>query len=136
MRKKIEALQERKGQLRLGGGEERIKKQHAKGKLSARERLSLLFEPGTFQESQLFLRHRTARFGMINKEFPGEGVVTGVGIVDGRPIYAASQDFTVAGGSVGEATAQKISEVMDRALKTGDPFIFINDSGGARIQEG
>ncbi len=132
----IKVLREKRTQIYKGGGEERIAKQHEMGKLTARERLALLFDPDTFQESYLFMKHRCTHFGMEKKELPGEGVVVGHGMVDGRPVYVASQDFTVAGGSVGEGTAKKIHEVMDGALKTGDPFIFINDSGGARIQEG
>ncbi len=133
---RIDDLLQRRERLYLGGGEQRIAKQHAAGKLTARERLALLLDEDTFQETHLFIRHRCHRFGMLEKEFPGEGVVTGSGLVDGRPVYVASQDFTVAGGAVGEATARKIQAIMDDALKTGDPFIFINDSGGARIQEG
>lgn len=133
---KIEELRKKRAALYLGGGEERIRKHHESGKYTARERLAMLLEPNTFQETHLFMKHRCTHFGLADKEFPAEGVVTGHGIVDGRPVYVASQDFTVAGGSVGEATARKICEVMDGALKTGDPFIFINDSGGARIQEG
>ncbi len=134
--KQIEELRERKRVLYLGGGEKRIAKQHAKGKMTARERLAKLYDPDTFQETHPFTRHRCTLFGMQDKELPGEGVVTGYGLVDGRPVYAASQDFTVAGGAVGEATAQKILKLQDDAMKTGDPIIFINDSGGARIQEG
>ena len=133
---RIEQLRRTRRRLYQGGGEQRLAAQHDKGKLTARERLALLFEDDTFQESHLFMRHRCTRFGLAGTEFPGEGVVTGYGLVDGRPVYAASQDFTVAGGAVGEATARKICEVQDQALKTGDPFVFINDSGGARIQEG
>ncbi len=133
---KIKALKEKRAKLYLGGGAKRIEKQHQLGKYTARERLALLFDPDTFQESHLFMKHRCTQFGLEGKEMPGEGVVTGHGYVDGRPVYAVSQDFTVAGGSVGEASAKKVCDVMDSALKTGDPFIFINDSGGARIQEG
>jgi methylmalonyl-CoA carboxyltransferase large subunit len=133
---KIDRLRKKRGKLLKGGGDKGIAKQHELGKLTARERLALLFDENTFQESQLFMKHRCTSFGMADKEFPGEGVITGYGIVDGRPVYAASQDFTVAGGSVGEATGKKIQEIMDAALKTGDPFVMINDSGGARIQEG
>ena len=136
MTSKIDRLIERREALYKGGGEERIEKQHAAGKLTARERLALLLDENTFQETHLFMRHRCTHFGLGDKEFPGEGVVTGSGLLDGRPVYVASQDFTVAGGAVGEATARKIQAIMDDALKTGDPFIFINDSGGARIQEG
>ncbi len=131
----IRALREKRAKLYLGGGQKRIEKQHAAGKLTARERLALFFEEDTFQESHLFIKHRCTNFDLAGKEMPGEGVVTGYGAVGDRPVYAVSQDFTVAGGSVGEAHAQKIVEVMDSALKTGDPFVFINDSGGARIQE-
>jgi len=133
---KIDRLRKKRAALVLGGGEKRIAKQHELGKLTARERLDLLFDENSFRESLLFIKHRCAHFGVADKEFPGEGVVTGIGIVDGRPVYAASQDFTVAGGSVGEMTGKKIQEAMDAALKTGDPFVMINDSGGARIQEG
>ena len=133
---KIDELRRKKGLLYQGGGPARIAKQHAAGKRTARERLAQLFDPDTFQETHLFMKHRCADFGMAGKELPGEGVVTGYGLVNGRPVYVASQDFTVAGGAVGEATARKISDLQDDALKTGDPFIFINDSGGARIQEG
>ncbi|MBN1296470.1 acyl-CoA carboxylase subunit beta [bacterium] len=133
---KIEQLRKIKQRLYLGGGIDRIEKQHAAGKLTARERLAFLYDEDSFQESNLFMRHRCSHFDMHEKEMPGEGVVTGVGMISGRPVYTASQDFTVAGGSVGEANAQKIHQVMDDALKTGDPFVFINDSGGARIQEG
>ncbi len=133
---RIEELRRRKAHLYQGGGTERIAKQHGAGKRTARERLAQLFDPDTFQETHLFMKHRCTDFGLQGKELPGEGVVTGVGLVDGRPVYAASQDFTVAGGAVGEATAAKISRLQDDAMKTGDPLIFINDSGGARIQEG
>ncbi|MBU1676837.1 acyl-CoA carboxylase subunit beta, partial [bacterium] len=133
---RIEKLLDERERLYLGGGEVRIEKQHAAGKLTARERLALLLDTDTFQETHLFMKHRCTHFGLADMDFPGEGVVTGCGLVDGRPIYVASQDFTVAGGAVGEATARKIQAVMNDALKTGDPFVFINDSGGARIQEG
>ncbi len=133
---KIDELLARRERLYKGGGDERIAKHHAQGKHTARERLGMLLDEDTFQETHLFMKHRCTNFGMAEKEFPGEGVVTGSGLMDERPVYVASQDFTVAGGAVGEATARKIHGVMDDALKTGDPFIFINDSGGARIQEG
>ncbi len=135
-RELIAQLRARRAELEQGGGAERIEKQHAAGKRTARERLAMLFEPNSMQEQHLFAGHRCHDFGMEGARLAGDGVVTGVGLVDGRPVYAASQDFTVAGGSVGEAHARKITEVMDAALKTGDPFVFINDSGGARIQEG
>ncbi|HOX25127.1 MAG TPA: carboxyl transferase domain-containing protein [Candidatus Krumholzibacteria bacterium] len=133
---KIDRLLREKERLGQGGGAKRIVQQHEKGKLTARERLALLFDGDTFREMHLFMKHRCSHFGLENQEFPGEGVVTGHGLVDGRPLYAASQDFTVAGGAVGEATARKICEIQDQALATGNPFVFINDSGGARIQEG
>ncbi len=133
---RIEDLRRRKAHLYQGGGAKRIAKQHAAGKRTARERLGQLYDPDTFQETHPFMSHRCTDFGMQGKDLPGEGVITGYGLVDGRPIYAVSQDFTVAGGAVGEATARKISDLQDDAMKTGDPIIFINDSGGARIQEG
>ncbi|MCP4574247.1 MAG: acyl-CoA carboxylase subunit beta [bacterium] len=133
---KIDALRRKKARLYQGGGEARIAKQHAAGKRTARERLGGFYDPDTFHETHLFMKHRCTAFGMEGKELPGEGVVTGYGLVGGRPVYAASQDFTVAGGAVGEATARKIADLMDDAMKTGDPIVFINDSGGARIQEG
>jgi methylmalonyl-CoA carboxyltransferase large subunit len=133
---KINELQKLKSALYQGGGKDRIEKQHAKGKLTARERLGLLFEPESFQESLLFMdRNHTSKPGQPAK-MPSEGVVTGFGLVDQKPVYAVSQDFTVAGGSVGEAHAKKVRNVMANALKTGDPIVIINDSGGARIQEG
>jgi len=134
--KRIEELRKKKERLYQGGGPERIAKQHAAGKRTARERLAQLFDEDTFQETHPFMKHRCTDFGMAGKDLPGEGVVTGYGLVDGRPVYVASQDFTVAGGAVGEATARKISDLQDDSMKTGDPMVFINDSGGARIQEG
>lgn len=133
---KLKELQEKKAELYKGGGEARIKKQHDAGKLTARERLAYLFDPNSFQESYLFMKHRCQHFGLSKKEMPGEGVVVGCGLVNNRSICAVSQDFTVAAGSVGEAGAKKVQEIMDSALKTGNPIVFINDSGGARIQEG
>jgi len=132
----IDDLRRRKAELYLGGGSERIARQHAAGKRTARERLGQLYDQDSFQETHPFMTHRCVDFGMQGRQLPGEGVVTGYGLVDGRPVYAVSQDFTVAGGAVGEATARKISDLQDDAMKTGDPIIFINDSGGARIQEG
>jgi len=134
--KKIEQLRQRRGELYKGGGDKRIARQHEAGKLTARERLALLFEPDTFHESHLFIKHNCSHFGMKGKPMPAEGVVTGFGVAGDRPVYAVSQDFTVAGGSAGAVHCRKIVEVMQAALKTGDPFVFINDSGGARIQEG
>ncbi len=129
-------LREERARLYLGGGPERLAKQHAAGKLSARERLALLYDPNTFQEWNLYVRHRSDHPELAGRELPGEGVVTGVGTVAGRHLYAASQDFTVAGGSIGEAGARKICDLMDGALRTGHPFLFVNDGAGARIQEG
>ncbi len=125
-----------KDQLRKGGGDKAIEKQHAKGKMTARERLALLFDEGSFVETDLFVKHRCTNFGMEKKETPGEGVVTGYGTVNGRLIYAAAQDFTVMGGALGEMHAAKIVKAMESALKVGCPMVCINDSGGARIQEG
>ncbi|MGA2434535.1 MAG: acyl-CoA carboxylase subunit beta [Bryobacteraceae bacterium] len=122
--------------LRQGGGEERIRKQHAEKKLTARERLDVLLDKRSFQEIGLFAEHRATLFGMAGKEAPADGVVTGTGRVDGRVVQVASQDFTVAGGSAGEVHCNKIVEMMKVSLKTGTPFVFINDSGGARVQEG
>ncbi|MCB1183973.1 acyl-CoA carboxylase subunit beta [bacterium] len=133
---RIQDLRDRKARLYRGGGAERIAKQHAAGKRTARERLAQLYDQDTFSETHPFMQHRCTDFGMAGKDLPGEGVVTGYGLVDGRPLYAVSQDFTVAGGAVGEATARKIADLQDDAMKTGDPIVFINDSGGARIQEG
>ncbi len=133
---KVKALAEKKARLQAGGGKKRIDKQHESGKLTARERIAYLCEPETFQELFLFAQHRNTRFGMEGQELPADGVVTGIGAVEGRPVYIGSQDFTVSGGSVGEMHADKICKTMEMALKTGNPFVMINDSGGARIQEG
>ena len=133
---KINDLSDRKREIELGGGDDRIEKQHAKGKLTARERIDLLVDKGTFVELNPFIEHRTVDFGMDTQKGPGEGVVTGYGKVNGRAIYLFSQDFTVFGGALGEMHAMKIANVMDLAAKNGAPFIGLNDSGGARIQEG
>ncbi|MBU0904209.1 MAG: methylmalonyl-CoA carboxyltransferase [Firmicutes bacterium] len=133
---KISELYDRKREIELGGGDERIERQHAKGKLTARERIDLLVDQGTFVELNPFIEHRTVDFGMDKQKGPGEGVVTGYGKVNGRSIYLFSQDFTVFGGALGEMHAMKIANVMDLAAKNGAPFIGLNDSGGARIQEG
>ncbi len=132
----IEDLRKKKAQLREGGGPDRIAKQHEAGKLTARERIDGLLDTGSFEEVGLFAQHRQTFFGMAGKEVPADGVVTGAGSIDGRPVHLASQDFTVLGGSAGEVHSLKVAEVMERALKNGTPFIFINDSGGARVQEG
>jgi acetyl-CoA carboxylase carboxyltransferase component len=133
---KLKDLEARKAKAEAMGGEAGIKKQHEAGKLTARERIELLFDPGTFQELDLFVRHRGGSFDMANTEIPAEGVITGFGKVDGRTVFAYSQDFTSRAGTLGEMHAKKICKVMDAALKTGAPLVGINDSGGARIQEG
>src|SRR5438034_2305690 len=120
----------------LGGGEERLRKQRAGGKLTARERMELLFDPGTFEEIDKFITHRCRDFGMGDQVVPGDGVVAGHGRVNGRVTYAFAQDFTVFGGSLSETNAAKIVKVMDQAMKMGAPIVGLNDSGGARIQEG
>ena len=133
---KIEGLKKLKEQSRLGGGQERIDQQRAKGKLTARDRLQLLLDEGSFQELDPFVTHRAIDFGMAEKKFPGDAVVTGHGKVDGRQVFVFAQDFTVFGGSVSEVVGQKICKVMDLAMKAGAPILGLNDSGGARIQEG
>ncbi len=129
-------LQELQKQARLGGGEARIEKQHAKKKLTARERVELLLDPGSFEEIGMFVKHRTKDFGMEDQVFLGDGVVTGYGTVNDRLIYVFAQDFTVFGGSLSETHAEKICKLMDLAMKNGAPVVGLNDSGGARIQEG
>lgn len=132
---KLDDLKTRRQKIREGGGEKRIAKQHEKGKLTARERLDILFDEGTFVEIDAYVKHRCHNFGMEKVEAPAEGVVTGYGKVEGRLVYAYSQDFTVVGGSLGEMHAAKICKAMDNALKVGAPIVGLNDSGGARIQE-
>ncbi|MGQ9585722.1 MAG: acyl-CoA carboxylase subunit beta [Anaerolineae bacterium] len=132
----IEILRQKKQEALQGGGLSRIEEQHRKGKLTARERLDLLLDPGSFRELDAFVTHRVANFGMADKKILGDGVVTGYGTVDGRLVFVFAQDFTVFGGSLGEAHAQKICKIMDLAMKNGAPVIGLNDSGGARIQEG
>ncbi|MCZ7564630.1 MAG: acyl-CoA carboxylase subunit beta [Burkholderiales bacterium] len=132
----IEQLAEKRAAARLGGGTSRIEAQHAKGKLTARERLELLLDAGSFEEWDMFVEHRCTDFGMAEQKVPGDGVVTGHGTINGRLVFAFSQDFTVFGGSLSEAHAEKICKVMDHALRAGAPVIGLNDSGGARIQEG
>src|SRR5262249_52902762 len=129
-------LEEKRAAARLGGGERRIAQQHARGKLTARERLELLFDPGSFEEFDMFVEHRSQDFGMAEQKIPGDGVITGNGTVHGRLVYAFSQDFTVFGGALSEAHAEKICKIMDQAMKVGAPVVGLNDSGGARIQEG
>jgi propionyl-CoA carboxylase beta chain len=132
----IRELEEKRARARAGGGPKRVQAQHAKGKLTARERLELLLDPGSFEEWDMFVEHRCNDFGMGSQTIPGDGVVTGYGTVNGRLVFVFSQDFTVFGGSLSEAHAEKICKVMDHAMKVGAPVIGLNDSGGARIQEG
>ena len=132
----IQKLVERRAQARKGGGEKRIEAQHAKGKLTARERLDLLLDPGSFEEYDMFVQHRCTNFGMEKSHPDGDGVVTGCGTIGGRPVYVFAQDFTVNGGSLSKTMSEKICKVMDMAVRAGAPFIGLNDSGGARIQEG
>jgi len=132
----LERLEEKRGEARLGGGQKRIDTQHARGKLTARERLDLLLDADSFEEYDMFVEHRCNDFGMGDTKFAGDGVVTGSGTINGRLVYVYSQDFTVFGGSLSETHAKKILKVMDMAMKVGAPVIGINDSGGARIQEG
>lgn len=136
MKENIKELEKRKQAARMGGGEERIKKQHAKGKLTARERLEILLDDGSFEEWDMFVEHRAVDFGMDEQKIPGDGVVTGYGKINGKLVYVYSQDFTVFGGSLSETHAEKICKVMDHAIRNGAPIIGLNDSGGARIQEG
>lgn len=134
--KKIQELLDKRTQARLGGGEKRIESQHAKGKYTARERINMLLDEGSFEEFDMFLTHRTTDFGLDKQQFLGDGVVTGYGTIDGRLVYVYAQDFTVFGGSLSETMSKKICKVMDQAMKVGAPVIGICDSGGARIQEG
>src|SRR6266436_1076407 len=132
----LEELRRRNRDAELSGGEERIRRQHKAGKKTARERLELLLDPASFLELDRFVVHQTHDFGMAEQRIPGDGVVTGSGRIHGRPVFVFAQDFTVFGGSLSEAYARKICKVMDLAMKTGVPVIGLNDSGGARIQEG
>ncbi len=136
MREKLAHLEELRQRSELGGGRKRVDAQHARGKLSARERLSVLLDEGSFVEMDRFVTHRTVGFGLEEKKFLGDGVVTGWGTIGGRPVYVFSQDFTVFGGSLSEAHAEKIVKLQELALENGAPLIGLNDSGGARIQEG
>jgi methylmalonyl-CoA carboxyltransferase large subunit len=136
MEEKIQELRKRREQVKLGGGADKLEKHRQSGKMTARERIEALIDPNSFQETGLFAKHRATMFGMADKDMPADGVVTGAAAVGGRLIHLASQDFTVAGGSAGELHSVKVSEAMQQALKTGSPFVFINDSGGARVQEG
>jgi len=133
---KIKKLIELREKARLGGGEKRIESQHAKGKMTARERISVLLDEGSFEELDMFVVHRCTNFGMEKEKYLGDGVVTGQGTINGRLVYVYSHDFTVFGGSLSRTFALKICKVMDLAMKMGAPVIGVNDSGGARIQEG
>ena len=132
----IKLLEKKREEAKLGGGKRRIDSQHAKGKLTARERIEVLLDQDTFEEYDMYVEHRTNDFGMANQKYAGDGVVTGSGKINGKLVYVFSQDFTVFGGSLSEAHAEKICKIMDMAMKVGAPIIGINDSGGARIQEG
>ncbi|HPW30691.1 MAG TPA: carboxyl transferase domain-containing protein, partial [Rhodoferax sp.] len=132
----IELLDKKRELARLGGGQKRIDAQHSKGKLTARERIEMLLDEGTFEEWDMFVEHRCVDFGMEGNKIPGDGVVTGYGMISGRLVFVFSQDFTVFGGALSEAHAEKICKIMDQAMKVGAPVIGLNDSGGARIQEG
>ena len=132
----IQKLVERRSRARLGGGQKRIDAQHAKGKMTARERIALLLDEGSFEEYDMFVQHRCTNFGMDAQHTDGDGVVTGCGTIDGRLVYVFAQDFTVSGGSLSKTMSEKICKVMDMALRVGAPLIGLNDSGGARIQEG
>jgi propionyl-CoA carboxylase beta chain len=132
----LNKLEAKRAEARLGGGQARIDAQHAKGKLTARERLDVLLDEGSFEEFDMFVTHRATEFGMEKQKVPGDGVVTGWGTINGRMVYVFSQDFTVLGGSLSETHAKKICKIMDMAVKSGAPVIGLNDSGGARIQEG
>jgi propionyl-CoA carboxylase beta chain len=131
----IAEMERRRAAARLGGGQKRIDAQHAKGKLTARERIEILLDEDSFEELDTYVEHNCVDFGMDQQQIPGDGVVTGSGTINGRLVYVFSQDFTVFGGSLSERHAQKICKVMDTAMKVGAPVIGLNDSGGARIQE-
>lgn len=136
MQEIIAELDERRKRARLGGGQKRIDSQHSKGKLTARERIDVFLDEGSFEEWDMFVEHRCTEFGMAETSIPGDGVVTGYGTVNGRLVFVFSQDFTVFGGSLSESHANKIAKIMDKAIQVGAPVIGLNDSGGARIQEG
>ena len=136
MQEKIEELRRKREKTMLGGGADKLEKQRKQGKLTARERISAMVDPESFEETGLFAQHRSTLFGMAGKEFPADGVVTGAAAIDGRLVHLASQDFSVSGGAAGEVHSIKVAEIMEQSLNTGSPFIFINDSGGARVQEG
>ncbi|HEV7906057.1 MAG TPA: carboxyl transferase domain-containing protein, partial [Pyrinomonadaceae bacterium] len=133
---KMERLRERERRAEEGGGQERIERQHAAGKLTARERIAFLLDEGTFEEFDKHVVHRSRDFGLEEQLYPGDGVVTGYGLIDNRRVFVFAQDFTVFGGSLSETHAEKICKVMDLAMRVGAPVVGLNDSGGARIQEG
>src|SRR5687768_12984540 len=136
MNEKLKLLEDKNAEALLGGGQKRIDSQHKKGKLTARERVHFLLDEGSFEEIGMLVTHRSTDFGMEKERYPGDGVITGYGTVNGRLVYVFSQDFTVFGGSLSETHAEKICKIMDLALKNGAPVVGLNDSGGARIQEG
>jgi propionyl-CoA carboxylase beta chain len=136
MKSKSDILKDKLEEGKLGGGQKRIDAQHKKGKLTARERVELLMDPGSFEEIGALVTHRTKDFGMEKEVYYGDGVITGFGTVNGRLTYVFAQDFTVFGGALSETHAEKICKIMDMAMKTGAPMVGLNDSGGARIQEG
>jgi methylmalonyl-CoA carboxyltransferase large subunit len=136
MQKKIEELRRKREKTMLGGGADKLEKQRGQGKLTARERIDVMVDPDSFEETGLFAQHRSTLFGMAGKEFPADGVVTGAASIGGRLVHLASQDFSVSGGAAGEVHSIKVAEIMEQSLRTGSPFVFINDSGGARVQEG
>ena len=136
VKNKLHQLSQKRKEALLGGGESRIDSQHKKGKLTARERLHFLLDENSFEEIGMLVTHRSVDFGMEKEKYPGDGVVTGYGTINSRLVYVFSQDFTVFGGSLSETHAEKICKIMDLALKNGAPLIGLNDSGGARIQEG
>ena len=135
MADEVADLRAKRAELELGGGKERIAKQHSAGKLTARERIEKLVDKSSFQEIGLFSLHRATYFGMADRKLPADGVVTGCATIDGRLMHLASQDFTVLGGAAGETHSNKVADMLNLSLKTGSPFVFINDSGGARVQE-
>ena len=132
----IQTLEDKRAQARLGGGQRRIDSQHAKGKLTARERIEVFLDVGSFEEWDMFVEHDCNEFEMAEQKVPGDGVITGHGTVDGKKVFVFSQDFTVFGGSLSAAHARKIVKIMEQAMKIGVPVVGLNDSGGARIQEG
>src|SRR5207302_718418 len=136
MQEILRQLDAKRAGARAGGGARRVEAQHGKGKLTARERIEILLDEDSFEEWDMFVEHRSSDFGMAEQKIPGDGVVTGWGTISGRLVFVFSQDFTVFGGSLSEAHAEKICKIMDQAMKVGAPVIGMNDSGGARIQEG